>query len=268
MSLYKRKNAWWIDISHQGKRIQKTTGTSDKAAAQRYHDEVKANLWRVTFLKEQPEFTWLDAAMRWLEESSHKRSLKDDKMHLRWLDVHLRDVSLSQINRDLIEHLAKIKEKETKPATVNRMLALVRAILRKAEREWSWIEKAPAIRMRCEPKGRIRWLTREEAILLITELPNHLSDMAAFTLATGLRSSNVTGLCWTDVDLERGHAFVHPDQSKSNKAISVPLNPDAIAIIKKQIGKHPEFVFFLSRERDNSMQYKSLAKSFKEIWYS
>jgi integrase len=164
-------------------------------------------------------------------------------MHLRWLDVHLRNVPLSQINRDLIEHLSKIKERKTKPATVNRMLALVKSILRKAEREWGWIEKAPAIRMRCEPKGRIRWLTREEAIRLMDELPPHLSDMTAFTLATGLRLSNVTGLCWTDVDLERGHALVHHDQSKSKRAIPVPLNPDAIAIIKKQIGKHDKFVF-------------------------
>ena len=263
MSLFKRKNTWWIDISHQGKRIQKTTGTSDRVAAQRYHDEIKASFWTSTFLKQQPDFKWLEAAMRWLEESSHKRSIKDDKVHLRWLDPHLRDMSLSKIDRDLIEGMAKLKENSTSPATVNRMLAVVRAILRKAEREWGWIEKAPTLRMRAESKERIRWLTKEEAIKLLDELPPHLADMAAFTLVTGLRRSNVTGLCWKDVDLEKAHALVHPDQSKSKKAIPVPLNENAIAIIKKQMGKHDEFIFSYKGNRIIQCSTKAWRKALE-----
>jgi integrase len=48
--------------------------------------------------------------------------------------------------------------------------------------------------------------------------------MATLTLATGLRASNVTGLTWEQVDLERRMAWVHPDQAKARKAIVVPLN--------------------------------------------
>ena len=43
--------------------------------------------------------------------------------------------------------------------------------------------------------------------------------MASFTLATGLRQANVTELKWCDVDLARKHALVHPEDSKSGKAI-------------------------------------------------
>lgn len=78
---------------------------------------------------------------------------------------------------------------------------------------------------------------------LLQELPEHLKDMAAFTLATGLRQSNVTRLKWDDVDLERQHALIHPDQSKTKKAIPVPLNSDAMALIKKQQGLNPVYVF-------------------------
>jgi integrase len=244
MSLYKRNNIWWINISHNGKRIQQTTGTSDKKAAKRVHDQVKADLWKITFLDEKPDYTWMDAVIRWLDEASHKRSIRDDEMHLRWLDPYLKDKTLSAINRDLIEQIAKSKEKTGVTAsTVNRMLAVIRSILRKAEREWCWITRAPVIRMRPENTGRIRWLTQEEASRLISELPEHLADMVIFTLATGLRQSNVTGLQWRDVDLIKCHALVHPDQSKTKKAIPVPLNEDAITIIKKQLGKHDQFVF-------------------------
>jgi len=67
--------------------------------------------------------------------------------------------------------------------------------------------------------------------------------MAQFSLATGLRESNVTGLQWKDIDLLKRHTLVHPDQSKTKKSIPVPLNQEAIDLIKKQIGKHPIYVF-------------------------
>jgi len=36
---------------------------------------------------------------------------------------------------------------------------------------------------------------------------------------------------------------VHPDQAKARKAIPVPLNGDAVALVQKQIGKHTTHVF-------------------------
>lgn len=129
------------------------------------------------------------------------------------------------------------------PATVNRMLEVVRAILRKAHKEWEWLNNVPMVRIRREDNQRIRWLTFNEAKRLLNELPEHLKDMAAFSLATGLRQSNVTGLKWTDVDMSRCHAFINASESKTGKAIAVPLNQDAMAIITKQLRKHLLYVF-------------------------
>ena len=186
----------------------------------------------------------MEAVVRWLDESQHKRSLDNDKLHLRWASPHLKGYMLSQITRDTIDSIAKKKLKgKVQPSTVNRMLEVIRAILRKAEREWEWIDRAPIIRMQKEDTKRIRWLTQEEATRLIQELPSHLADMATFSLATGLRLSNVTGLQWCDVDMVRRHALIHPDQAKTKRAIPVPLNETAIAVLRKQAGKHPQCVF-------------------------
>jgi len=94
-----------------------------------------------------------------------------------------------------------------------------------------------------EPGRRIRYLTQEETQRLLTELPEHLADMAAFSLATGLRAANVTGLQWRQVDLARRLAWIHPDQAKAGKAIPVPLNAESEALITKQVGKHATNVF-------------------------
>ncbi len=94
-----------------------------------------------------------------------------------------------------------------------------------------------------EPKRRIRWLTRQKAERLLTELPPHLRAMARFSLETGLRKSNVTGLQWSQVHLGRRCAWIHPDQAKNRKAIAIPLSAAAILVLRQQIGKHPLNVF-------------------------
>jgi integrase len=123
------------------------------------------------------------------------------------------------------------------------LLAVIRAILNRAKNDWEWLDTVPSIRLLPEPPNRIRWLTHEEAVKLISELPPHLNAMARFTLATGLRESNVTGLQWSQVNMLRRCAWIHADQAKGKKAISVTLNSDAMAIIHNQLGKHDLFVF-------------------------
>ena len=185
-------------------------------------------------------------------------------MHLRWLNPFLKDKCLDAIDRNLIDTIAAKKaETGVSVATVNRMLALVRSILNKAVDEWEWIDKRPKIKLRQEQNHRIRWLTQGEAARLIQTLPEHLSDMALFTLATGLRQSNVKLLKWEDVDLINQHTVVHPDQAKANKAISVPLNDTAIAVLKKRVGVHSIFVFTYCGAPIDQVNTKAWHKALK-----
>ncbi|WP_229259985.1 tyrosine-type recombinase/integrase [Duganella aquatilis] len=128
-------------------------------------------------------------------------------------------------------------------STVNRMLALLRAVLRRASSEWEWIKTAPRIRLLKEPVRRVRFLTLVEAQRLLSHLPEQIALMATFSLATGLRKSNVTGLQWSQIDMQRCVAWVHPDQSKTRKAIAVPLNLDAMRVLALCKGRHPVYPF-------------------------
>jgi integrase len=67
--------------------------------------------------------------------------------------------------------------------------------------------------------------------------------MAAFSLATGLRKANVTGLQWDQVDVGNRRAWVHPDRATARKAIPVPLNEDAMKVLSRQLDKHRDLVF-------------------------
>ena len=246
MSLYKRKDSavWWIKLTVNGRRIQKSTGTDDRKAAQEYHDRLKAELWEQSRLGVKPAYTWKKAVVRWLDETTHKASRETDFIHLRLIDPLLGEAKLADISRDKLEELIQVyRARNLANGTVNRMLALVRAILRKAVFEWEWLSSMPKVRMLKEPKRRIRWITQHEAERLLSELPEHLEAMARFSLETGLRQANVTGLEWSQLDLSRKIAWVHPDQAKARKAIAVPLSDVALIVIRQQLGKHQTHVF-------------------------
>ena len=51
--------------------------------------------------------------------------------------------------------------------------------------------------------ARDRWLTREEADKLIAACSPHMASIVRFALATGCRASEITGLEWGRVDLQR-----------------------------------------------------------------
>lgn len=245
MALRKRGAIWWIDfVTPTGQRVRRSAGTDDKASAQELHDKLKAEAWRISKLGERPRKTWNEAVVRWLKEQSHKATIETDKIHLVWLHAHLDGRELEAISRQVIDRITEAKLSEgVSNATVNRVLEVLRAILRRCVDEWEWLDRSPKIRMLKEPTRRIRFITKEEAKRLLAELPEHLADMAAFSLATGLRRANVTGLQWEQVDLDQARAWIHPDQAKARRAIGVPLNGQALQILHKRRGRHATHVF-------------------------
>jgi integrase len=244
MSLSKRGKTWWIGFTTpSGERVRRSAETEDKAQAQELHDKLKAESWRIAKLGDKPKRTWDAAAYKWLMESQLKKSHREDVSKISWLQQYFRGKYLDDLTRDVIAKVGELKFKETSPATANRLLALIRAILRKAALDWEWIDKPPVIKLYRESKRRVRYLTPLQANILLQELPEHLADMVRFLLATGLRRANVTKLEWSQVDMARRVAWIHGDQAKAGKPIHVTLNATALDTLTKQIGKDSKWVF-------------------------
>ena len=128
MPLYKRGNTWWIAFTTPvGERVRCSAGTADKTQAQEFHDKLKTDSWRVLHLGAKPKYTWDEAACKFLLETQHKTTHKRDKEKLRWLQQFLLNKPLHEVGRELIDHIAHSKAKETSPSTANRHLALIRA---------------------------------------------------------------------------------------------------------------------------------------------
>jgi integrase len=99
-------------------------------------------------------------------------------------------------------------------------------------------------------------------------LPVHLSTMARFALATGLREANVTGLQWSQIDLARRVAWIHADQAKNGRSLGIPLNKEAVVLLRKQIGKHPDYVFTYRNRPVKKCNTKAWRKALRKVGIS
>ncbi|NEG85044.1 tyrosine-type recombinase/integrase [Pantoea agglomerans] len=271
MSIFRRGTVWYGSYTTPGgKRIKESLGTEDRKQAQELHDRRKAELWRIERLGDFPDVTFEEACLRWLEEKAHKKSLDADKGRIGFWLMHFEGVLLKDISEAKIYAAVsrmtnrKAKERweqravsmakkgldigEYKPAAVStstkaKHLALMKALMRAAEREWKWIEKSPVIKVPQERNKRVRWLEPAEAKRLIDECPEPLKSTVEFALATGLRRSNIVDLKWQQIDLQRKVAWIYPEESKSGRAIGVALNDLAESVLRRQIGRHHNWVF-------------------------
>ena len=227
----------------------------------RLHDELKSKLWKICQFNETPEYTWIDAVTMWIKKAEMQKikTIKDIIIRLKWLDPYLAHKKLNEITKEYIEQIISAKEKENvSNATINHYLKTIRQILRMAHFELEWLDKMPLIKMRKADIKRLRWLTHEEAAKLLAQLPNHLTDMAAFTLCTGLRESNVCHLKWNDILWQQQHLILHADEAKNKKTIPIPLNQDAMAILIRWRSVHPVCVF--------AYKHKPIARCNTKAW--
>jgi integrase len=251
MALWKRASTYYVKLTApDGTLIRRTTGTSDRQKALEYHDKLKAELWDLARLKQKPKRTWDEAALRWLKEKAHKKSYRDDVSRIRWFTKHLRGKTLDQIGRDMIDGLVWRHLAKTSDRTKDLYVALIRAIFRKAMREWEWLDQIPAFKTYAKGgKVRVRYLTQAQAQALLEALPEHQREVVTFALATGLRQGNILGLTWAEVDLDRRLVTIGHGDTKNGEALGVPLNEVAVAVLERQKGKHRSHVFTYKGER-------------------
>lgn len=248
MALYKRGSIWWFRHGS----VRESTHTDDRHTAGEYEARRVHELWREKALGESPGPTLAEAIADWVAgHAIHKRSYADDWLRLQAMEAFIPDIrvaavktaTLAEIRNKVVASRTIGKAKRPiKPATANRYLAILSAVLNRCH-ELDIIKAVPAIPYQDEPDGKLDFLTRQQAVALINEAPAHLSRMIRFSLATGLRDANMRGLEWSKINLATRTAWVQAEDAKGKRAISIPLNEDAVRVLRECFGHHKERVF-------------------------
>lgn len=231
MSLYKQdgSDVWWLNITHNGERIRESTGERIKPAAQRIHDERKAELHKQPKLKGKK---WSDAVAKWLEVKSPS---VDEIASMLYFSKLYPDRLLTSVTPESID--AVLSKMTRVPATYNRHRARISGVLHLSKVVIDLDKRSEGV------KSERMWLRHDQWLKLLAELPAHQKLWARFAVATGLRQANQFGLTWDKVDMKRRYCWIERDTAKGKKSFTVPLNDEAIDVLKTVQGEHKEFCF-------------------------
>jgi integrase len=178
-----------------------------------------------------------------------KKSWEDDvsrlKHHLLPIfdERRLGDITV----RDVEQMVAALLAKDLEPGTCNRVLHLLSAILGKAM-DYGVIQVNPcrAVKPLKENNARQRYLSPQELPRLIAASRAESNKSAGllfeFLLLTGARREEGLQAKWCDINLSRCEWFI--PQTKNGSSRHVPLNPAAVALLKRvpRVGGNP-YVF-------------------------
>jgi hypothetical protein len=129
--LYRRKDSryWWVHILlPDGRRVCQSTRCTERAEAEAFVVRLQSESLRDPGLQALGSFAWPQAVVRYLEECAEKKSLPDDRDHLRKLEPYLRLHRLDAVDMSALQPFIRDrKEKdEVRNATINRALEIVR----------------------------------------------------------------------------------------------------------------------------------------------
>jgi hypothetical protein len=192
MSLYKRSGSphYWCRFSLGGRRIQQSTGATKRKAAEEYEHRLQGRIWREARLGERTG-NWDQAVKKWSEGRRVRASTQHrDKEITNWFSLAIGQLPLSSINSDVIDGAKMRLIKDRAPATANRYLAVMRAILRAAV-NWGWLQHAPQIQLFPLSQNEPRFITRTQFAKLLEELPAPMKPVAQFAVLTGVRTKNI-----------------------------------------------------------------------------
>jgi integrase len=229
--LYKRPGSpnWYVT------KTRESTKTANRKDAEEFARKSLKEHWRAEALGEE-RYTWETLADAWLDRKDDRPSAAQDRMVIDRVSDLLkrREVSdLSDITGDLISYYAKVVKASSSPATANRHLTTIRAMLNFAHAK-EWIDRVPTIENYQLVKREVRWLTIEEFDRVSVELPRDVCDMATLAVQTGMRMSNVLGLQWAWISADLTMVVVPAVHTKSERTYTVPLSTVAKEVLTRR----------------------------------
>lgn len=272
MGLYRRKDSptWWISFSVDGKQYRRSAETEDKELAKRILKSIEGKIaegkWFPETKARQAEYAFTELAKKYSAWAEGRQKAYDcwKRYIIKQLVRRFGSMKLHKFNTHLLEQFQSERiKKGNKPATVNRLLAVISHMFTKAV-DWDMMDKVVSasikVKMLPENNRRLRYLSKDECQELINVCDPHLRPVVITALNTGMRRGEILNLRWdTHIDLK--HGFILLDKTKNGDRREIPINGTLRAVLQGLTRRLDiPHVFF---DKSNGMPYKDLKRSFK-----
>jgi len=249
LKVYLRNGRYHYRGTVAGRRLRGSTGTSDKATAQRIAAEREARQWKGHLDGPEAVLTFAQAAMLYRTAEKPTRFLEPVENY--WKDTAVRLIVAGAIKQSAIVLLPNASG-----ATRNRQVIVpTQAIINHAAEQGLCrkisVERFPVMRVE---KDYATW----EWIEAFMEAANpHLGALACFMFLTGARISESLSVTWRDMDLHGRRARIR--QTKVGAKRWAHLPPPLVAAIAN-IQDRKETVFKYSSRDTAAPQWDKAVK--------
>jgi integrase len=213
---------WYMHGTVRGITVRESTGVADTKAAEAIRARREWEIIQRSVFGPEATTTFVGAAVSYLEAGG-------ERTHLKRIIARIGSLPLAKIDQSVIEQTARALFPKGSPATLNRcaytpIVAVLNHAAKRGLCARRVIERPP------QPKGRVRWLTFEEAERLIDACASHLRPLVLFLFGTGARVSEALSLDWRDVDLVNCHASFL--DTKNGESRGAPLHPRVVRALQ------------------------------------
>ena len=135
----------------------------------------------------------------------------------------LSEMETKEGSLEILKARDSLKSSNRGNSTLNRYLAALSTVFGCAVKDLMWMDKNPCSRLRKkpEPKGRIRFLSKEEKTRLLSNCDQDLHDAIMISLLTGGRKNEIWSLRFDQINWNKN--FITFIETKGDKPRSIPL---------------------------------------------
>lgn len=229
--LYKRSKTWWMTYADAlGVQRFESCRTSCKEDAEKQlikrRNEALEGIVSSPAMKPIGLHEFLDDYLKFV---STQRGVRTKRYHVQHLKRVLGNPPIHTLTVKLLEGYRQKRMEEKPgigPATINREMATLKHAMTKAV-SWKMVKKSIREDLRDvqklqEPGGRLRYLTKEEAKVLVASCQGNFRAVVVTAIHTGMRKGELLGLTWDAVDLK--HGFIRVRHSKNGQPRTIPMN--------------------------------------------
>ena len=245
MSAYKRGDVWWYKFRFAGQMIRESSKSESKTIAKEAERARRRELeesWNQIKRRKLPPVFSL-AASDWLNTrtSIAPSTHRSYKLAISQLTADFGKQLLCDLSAtDLAAYQTRRKRNGVSNRTVNLEMGVLRSILRRY-RMWEALAADVDFLKESPSPGRALSASEETALLdaVSKSRCRSLYPVVMLALNTGMRSNEIRGLTWAQVDFLGSSLTVGKSKTQAGTGRLIPLNPRALATLTHWRGLFP-----------------------------
>ena len=250
MAVYRRGKVWWYTFKFQGRRIQESSGFTNKTAALRAEAKRRSELLDrragFTKLKMAPKFEdYIEPFLKWSQQQHKPKTHALHKWNCQTLRRFFSGQYLDEITTQNVEDFKTARKQELRQgakttslisgATVNRALTTLKLMYHQAERSGYAVRNpVVGVAMFAEPLDSMRVITFDEQAAYLSQTSQPLRDIAEVMLDTGMRPEEVFRMCAENVDFKQKTIFNPFGKTKAARR-TIPATDCVLFLLENRV---------------------------------